>query len=147
MYTEIGRLTPTPPFDFDQSLNFLGTFMPTRQEQTISSRILTKATSIDGQLVVFQENSTATIENPQLEYILFSAEPISEDLHKAIVEHISFFLSLGDDLLPSYCIGREDVDFAPVIDSLYGYHQIKFLTPFENACWAMDMGRVIGRTI
>ena len=76
MYTETGALKPTPPFDFDHSLNFLGTFMPTRQEQTISLRILTKAISVAGQPVVFQVNSTGMIENPQLEYILFSAEPI-----------------------------------------------------------------------
>jgi len=137
MYTETGTLKPTPPFDFDQSLNFLGTFMPTRQEQTISLRILTKAISIDGQPVVFQVNSTGMIENPQLEYILFSAEPISEDMHRTIVERISFFLGLDDDLLPFYRIGREDADFASLIDSLYGYHQVKFLTPFENACWAV----------
>ncbi len=35
MYAETGTLNPTPPFDFDKSLNFLGVFMPTKQEQTI----------------------------------------------------------------------------------------------------------------
>ena len=38
---------------------------------------------------------------------------------------------------PFYRIGREDADFAPIIEILYGYHQVKFLTPFENACWAV----------
>jgi DNA-3-methyladenine glycosylase II len=137
MYTETGTLIPTPPFDFDKSLNFLGVFMPTRQEQTISSHTLAKAISIDGQTIVFQLVSIGTTENPQLEYTLFSAEPITEETQNAVVERISFFLSLKDDLQPFYRIGREDADFAPTIELLYGYHQVKFLTPFENACWAV----------
>jgi len=137
MYTEFGTLIPTSPFDFDKSLNFLGVFMPTKQEQTISSHTLTKAISIDEQTIVFQLTSTGTTENPQLEYTLFSAEPITEVLGKALVERMTFFLSLKDDLEPFYRIGREDADFAPIIEIMYGYHQVKFLTPFENACWAV----------
>ncbi len=111
--------------------------MPTKHEQTISSRILTKAISIDGQTIVFQVISIGTIENPQLEYTLFSAEPITGETVNAVVERITFFLSLNDDLLSFYRIGREDADFTPIIEHLYGYHQVKFLTPFENACWAV----------
>ncbi len=137
MYTESRILIPTPPFDFDKSLNFLGMFMPTRHEQTVSSHTLTKAISIDGQTIVFQLISSGTIENPQLEYTLFSEKPISEDTKSAVEERMTFFLSLKDDLQPFYRIGREDVDFASIIEFLYGYHQVKFLTPFENACWAV----------
>jgi DNA-3-methyladenine glycosylase II len=137
MNTVSGTLTPTPPYDFDKSLNFLGVFMPTKQEQAISSHILTKAISIDGQTIVFQLVSIGTTENPQLEYTLFSVEPITEEKQNAVVERISFFLSLPDDLLPFYRNGQEDGDFAPIIEILYGYHQVKFLTPFENACWAV----------
>jgi DNA-3-methyladenine glycosylase II len=137
MYTETGTLKPTPPFDFDKSLNFLGVFMPTKQEQTVSSHILTKAISIDGQTIVFQLASIGTTENPQLEYTLFAAEPISKVIENAVVERMTFFLSLKDDLRPFYRIGREDADFDPIIEHLYGYHQVKFLTPFENACWAV----------
>jgi DNA-3-methyladenine glycosylase II len=137
MYSETGTLNPTPPFDFDKSLSFLGVFMPTKQEQTISSHTLTKAISIDGQAVVFQLNSIGTIENPQLEYTLFSAEPISEETQNTVVERMTFFLSLKDDLRSFYDIAREDTDFASIIELLYGYHQVKFLTPFENACWAV----------
>jgi DNA-3-methyladenine glycosylase II len=72
MYTVTGTLNPTPPFDFDKSLNFLGVFMPTKQEQTISSHTLSKAISIDGQIIVFQLISIGTTEKPGLEYTLFS---------------------------------------------------------------------------
>ena len=137
MYTESGTLIPTPPFDFNKSLNFLGVFMPTKREQIISPDTLTKAISIDGQTIVFQLISIGTIKNPQLEYTLFSTQPITEETQNAVVERMTFFLSLKDDLQPFYRIGQEDADFSPIIELLYGYHQVKFLTPFENACWAV----------
>jgi DNA-3-methyladenine glycosylase II len=40
-------------------------------------------------------------------------------------------------LRPFYQIGLEDPDFAGVVQELYGYHHVKFLTPFESACWAV----------
>src|SRR6266516_2667265 len=137
MYTESGTLIPTPPFDFNKSLNFLGVFMPTKREKIISPDTLTKSISIDAQTIVFQLISIGTIENPQLEYTLFSAQPITEEKQKAVVERMTFFLSLKDDLRPFYRISREDSYFEPIMDHLYGYHQVKFLTPFENACWAV----------
>jgi len=137
MYQETGTLTPTPPFDFDKSLQFLGIFGPTKYEQTIASHSLTKATCIDGQTVVFQLTSTGTTEEPRLEYTLFSAQPITEATKDTVVERVNFFLSLDDDLEPFYRIGREDEDFTPIIEHFYGYHQVKFLTPFEIACWAV----------
>jgi len=137
MNQEIGTLTPIPPFDFDKSLLFLGIFGPTKNEQRVSSHSLTKAISVDGQTVVFQLTSEGTIEEPLLEYTLFSAQPITETTRTVVVDRMTFFLSLTDDLQPFYQIGHEDPDFAPIIDHLYGYHQVKFLTPFENACWAI----------
>jgi DNA-3-methyladenine glycosylase II len=137
MYQETGTLTPIPPFDFSKSLQFLGIFGPTKNEQTVSTHSLTKAISIDGQTVVFQLTSIGTTEKPELEYSLFSAKPFSQAMENAVVERITFFLSLKDDLQPFYRLGRADPDFAPIIEHLYGYHQVKFLTPFENACWAV----------
>jgi DNA-3-methyladenine glycosylase II len=46
-------------------------------------------------------------------------------------------MSIADDLESFYRIGYGDVDFAPVLQKLYGLHQVKFLTPFECACWAV----------
>jgi DNA-3-methyladenine glycosylase II len=137
LYTEAGFLTPTAPFDFDQSLKFLGAFGPTKNEQTVSPGSLTKAVCIDGQAIVFQISSTGTTEEPRLAYTLLSAQSIGESTKNAVIERMIFFLSLQDDLRPFYRIGREDPDFAPIIEHLYGYHQVKFLTPFENACWAV----------
>jgi DNA-3-methyladenine glycosylase II len=54
-----------------------------------------------------------------------------------VVDRVVFFLSLSDDLEQFYRIGYGDMDFAPVLQKLYGLHQVKFLTPFESACWAV----------
>jgi DNA-3-methyladenine glycosylase II len=137
MHQESGTLIPTPPFDFNKSLQFLGIFGPTKNEQTVSTHSLTKAISIDGQTVVFQLTSIGTTEKPGLEYTLFSEDPITKATENAVTERMAFFLSLKDDLQSFYRIGRNDPDFAPIIEHLYGYHQVKFLTPFENACWAV----------
>ena len=70
-------------------------------------------------------------------YTLFSEQAIDDATQNAAIDRITFFLSLDDDLRPFYTIGREDADFAPIVQELYGYHQVKFLTPFEIACWAV----------
>src|SRR5689334_11835773 len=126
-YTETGHLTPTPPFDFAKSLNFLGSFAPMQGEQTLATSTLTKAVYIEGQIIAFQLTSVGTVEEPILEYILFSDQPIRNSVKSRALDSISFFLSLNDDLCPFYRIGREDSDFAPIVQELYGYHQVKFL--------------------
>ncbi len=137
MYTENGLVTPLAPFDFAKSLDFLGFFSPTEGEQTVKEQTLTKAVYVNGQLLAFRLASEGTIDAPQLAYTLFSEQPIDDATHNATRDRISFFLSLHDDLRPFYVIGQEDSDFASIIEELYGYHQVKFLTPFENACWAV----------
>jgi DNA-3-methyladenine glycosylase II len=68
--------------------------------------------------------------------------PITDALREAALDRVGFFLSIADDLAPFYALGRDDPAFAPVIDQLYGYHHVKFLTPFENAAWAIIAQRV-----
>jgi DNA-3-methyladenine glycosylase II len=128
-----GTLTPKPPFDFDKALEFLGHFRPAMGEQKTHDGILTKAISINGQMVVFRLQSIGTLDAPELAYILYSDSAISDDLHMAVRDRIGFFLSLHDDLHPFYAIAEEDPAFEPVMQELYGYHQVKFLSPFENA--------------
>lgn len=137
LYSESGRLYPTSPFALAQSLRFLGLFKPTQDEQSLAGQSLTKAISIDGRAIAFRIQSEGTAETPQLAYTLYSEQPLSAATSQAAAERIAFFLSLDDDLRPFYAIGRADPAFTPVIEQLYGYHQVKFLTPFENACWAI----------
>jgi DNA-3-methyladenine glycosylase II len=132
-----GTLTPTPPFDFDKSLDFLGFFAPMEGEQVLAARALAKAVVIHGQIVVFEVGVSGSAEQPHLSYTLQSDQPIHDAMRAAAEDRIAFFLSLHDVLRPFYAIGLDDPPFAPVIQRLYGYHQVKFLTPFENACWAV----------
>src|SRR5947209_8287642 len=112
LYTETDYLTPTPPFDFAQSLNFLGSFAPMQGEQTLSASTLTKAVSVEGQTVAFQLASVGSIEEPKLEYTLFSNQPMGDMVKSKVVDRIGFFLSLYDDIHPFYQLGRADPDFA-----------------------------------
>lgn len=137
LYMVEGTLTPVAPFDFAQTLRFLGIFKPAMGEQQIEDLSLTKGTSFNGQVVVFRVASVGSIEQPLLTYTLFSDMPILQDVCLTAEARIRFFLSLDDDLRPLYAVGENDPAFEPVMRQLYGYHQVKFLTPFENACWAI----------
>ena len=137
LYSETHTLTPIPPFDFAQSLAFLGLFTPTRGEQALSAQTLTKAIAIDGRAVVFEVRSRGTLDRPRLDCTLYADRPIPTQLKAAALDRVTFFLSLNDDVRSFYAIGQADAAFAPIVQQLYGYHQVKFLTPFENACWAV----------
>jgi DNA-3-methyladenine glycosylase II len=130
-------LVATPPFDFAQSLHFLANFAPTSTDQTITSTAVTKAISVNGTCVVFRLTSNGTIEQPELLATLFSGQPLSSSVKQAVMERISFYLSLNDDLAPFYDLARADPNFAPTIDRLYGLHHVKFLTLCEIACWSV----------
>lgn len=132
-----GTLHPTAPFDFNKSLYFLRIFTPAKNEQVLSGNALLKAISINGQAVIVRINSIGSVTQPELEYRLISEQPISEDVKFAALDRASFFLSLYDNLRPFYDICSKDSHFTPVLRKLYGYHQIKFATPFENACWVI----------
>ncbi len=108
-----------------------------REDQTVSELSMTKAVRVGGRAIVFQLKPTGTIKMPGLKYTLFADHPFSRGLTEVVIDRISFFLSLSDDLDQFYRIAINDSNFAPVLQKLYGLHQVKFLTPFECACWAV----------
>ncbi len=137
LYTETGPLTPVAPFDFPRSLSFIEEFVPTRSEQATTLHELTKAVFVNGEVIAFRLTSIGTTDAPALAYTLFARVPITETLRQAALDRIRFFLSLDEDLKPFYQLARDDADFMGVVRALYGLHQVKFITPFENACWAV----------
>jgi DNA-3-methyladenine glycosylase II len=137
MFQVHGRLAAAPPFDFSKSLEFLGQFRPAMGEQQTERGKLVKAISVAGETVVFEVVSTGMVNAPELAYTLSCDSPLSDETHAAVADRIRFFLSLDDDLRAFYNLGADDPAFQPVIQELYGYHQVKFLTPFENAVWAI----------
>jgi DNA-3-methyladenine glycosylase II len=138
MFTSSGQIKPVAPFDFSQSLRFVGEFMPTQHEQVVGNLSMTKSLSIDGLPVAFKLTSTGTIDQPTLDYTLYAEQPLSLEHQHTAIDKISFYLSLNDDLNPFYAIGQDDACFAPVIEQLYGFHQVKFsVSLFEHACWSI----------
>ena len=95
---------------------------------------LTKALSIQRHPVIFRLSQP---EPSQLNYELFSAQPILGEIEQSARDRIAFFLSLDDDLAPFYALGQADLPFKPILASHYGLHHVKFLTLAEIACWAI----------
>ena len=137
LHTTTVELYPTAPFDFAKSVAFLGEFSPAAGEQNLGQMQITKATRLDGVTVVFRVRSAGTVDHPRLTVEFFSTDPLPADLVAKLSQRVGFFLSIEDDLAPFYTLGRDDPAFVPIIDQLYGYHQVKFLTPYENAAWAI----------
>lgn len=135
------EMQPVAPFDFARSLKFLGEFMASRGEQRFDQMTITKAIRIDGVTAIFRVKSTGTVDAPCLSVDVYAEQPLSPSLIEALRYRVGFWLSVDDDLTPFYDIGRDDPVFAPVIDQLYGYHQVKFLTPYENATWSIMSSR------
>lgn len=51
-----------------------------------------------------------------------------------VLEPICFFLSLDDDLHPFYALAQQDPTFEPIMQELYGYHQVKFCHLLRMRC-------------
>lgn len=135
MHSRTSTLPAKPPFDFEKSLRFIEEFRMMSGEQGVSERALTKAVMFDGRTVVFRV--TAERGGAGLYYELFSDTLLSDELADRIANHISFFLSLEDDLAPFYSIAKEDKKFYPIAKKLVGLHHVKFPTLFETTCWAI----------
>ncbi len=142
LYTETGVLEATAPFDFEKSLTFIGDFLPTHGEHTMVDGVFTKAILMDGCTVAFRLTNKGTIDAPQVRYTLCSKQPLPAEVKQAVLDRITFFLSLNDDLSGFYAIGNKDPHFAPIIEQWYGLHHVKFLTLAEIGCWAVLTQRV-----
>ena len=142
IYKISGKLNPKPPFDFSKSLSFAGMFSPTSDEQAISKSSLTKAVYLKNMTMAFKVEDIGTVEKPVLSYTLYAYDEIRDEIKFELLERIKFYLSLEDDLKPFYALGREDIEFNPVLEDLYGLNQVKFLTPFEGAAWAVLSQRI-----
>ena len=117
-------------------------FTPTKGEQTLNNQSFTKAVYIEDQTLGFKLEDHGTVEKPVLIYTIFSDKTLEDDIKSELLDRINFYLSLEDDLKPFYRHGLGDKAFKSVINKLYGLHQVKFLTPFEGAGWAVLSQRI-----
>ena len=53
------------------------------------------------------------------------------------MDRLRSFLSLDDNLEGFYALAAQDPQFQPIAQSLFGYHPVKFQSPFEAAVWAI----------
>ena len=128
---------PRAPFDFAQSLTFLCNFGAASGEQATDDGRLRKAFRVDGTTVVVDVVATGTTERPALRCSLHSAAALPGAVETRALERLRFYLSTDEELGEFYALAKADSAFATIARSLHGYHQVKFPTPFENACWAI----------
>lgn len=142
LHRSSGTLRATPPFDFAKSLEFVERFSPAHGEQVVEDGTLSKALRVRGRTIAFEVRAADRSPPDGVAFRLLAEAPVSPALRKEIGARISSYLSLEDDLEPFYRLGRADRAFAPRLRRLHGLHQVKFLTPFENACWAVLAQRI-----
>jgi DNA-3-methyladenine glycosylase II len=135
-------LKPVAPFDFSKSLEFLSDFGPMQNEQEVKSDTFTKAVQLNGRTVGFEVFDKGTVENPKLEFTAYCEDRFTDQITELVADRISFFLSLQDNLNEFYQISKKDQCIQPAIKQFYGHKQVKFLTPFEIACWAILAQRI-----
>ena len=125
-------LPVTPPFDFRHTLTFLTGFPPMQGEQGTGGE-LRKATRLGEQTVGFVVRASSN----GLALTLHPERPLEDAPVQALRERIAFFLGADVDLNPFYTLAEQDDAMRPVLRALHGFHQPRFLTPFEVACWAV----------
>jgi DNA-3-methyladenine glycosylase II len=129
------RVDARQPFAWSHSLRFICGFPATQNEQLVDGEQLTKAWRVADDTVV-------TAIRPAdggraLELDLASTGELTDEVRDAVVDRVSFYLSLDDDLEAFDRAARSDPAFAPVADRLRGYHQVKFASPLENLVWSI----------
>lgn len=137
-------IVPVAPFSFDVALAFLKRFPPTLGERMVEDRAVLGAARLDGKTVGFRvwaDGGTVASggQGGMLAFDMAPTDGVSVDAGTlaALRERLAAWLGAADDLGPFYALAEQDPPFAPVLRQLYGYHQVRFFTPFENACWAI----------
>ena len=134
------HLAARQPFDFGASLAFIGSFPAMTGQQGTSGAALQLALRVNS--TTLAARLTAGAGATGLDCELTADVPIDGPTADAAADRLGFYLGLDDDLSPLYAAARRDPAFQRVADRLYGYHQVKFPSPFELLCWAILCQRV-----
>ncbi len=132
-------LPVTQPFSFRQTLAFIRTFYARdyervpAHEQIRGERLQRVVSVLDRAVFLEVEQKTDSLT------LTIHANSLEDDLIAATTDRVRFYLGLDDDLTPLY--SRADPVFSGLVQTLYGYHMLKVLTPFEAACWALVQQR------
>ncbi|MGH2597518.1 MAG: hypothetical protein ACRDH7_16395 [Actinomycetota bacterium] len=136
MHRSSAPISPLAPFDFAKSLRFLEGFSPTEGEQAIETgpsgrppgSAPRRSSSRSTQRTV-PPSSRPSSGSP-----CGTSSPIDDAVAAATIERVGRFLSVDDDVAAFYEGAVGDHMLAPHVERLFGLHQVRFLTPFENAC-------------
>ena len=137
MNTVTRTLTPVPPFDFAHTLAVLARIQADGVYKRVGGNSLTQAFRVGGGPVLVGLSSTGTVARPKLRAVLSAPDALGKKRVEAVLERVRWYLGLDDDLTPFYALARRDDAFRPVLEQLYGYHQVKFPTLFTCICWAL----------
>jgi DNA-3-methyladenine glycosylase II len=129
-------LIPKAPFDFQHTLTFLEDYRADGIVRKVLDNELRFAMNVLGKPVAFFVKSVGTVKRPRLE-LKVHAKKLNDDIIKQAEEQLVFYLSLTNDLTPFYKLAYKDDAFKPVLEGLYGYHQVKFPSIFTCVCWAL----------
>ena len=132
-----GEIRAIAPFDFAKSLDYLRQFPPPALDLAVTDNSFIKAFRIQGQTLLASVFGSPLMDQPGVEYELYSSRRVSDELESALEERLCSFLSLDDDLGQFYSQADGDPQFEPVVQALFGYHPVKFQSPFEAAVWAI----------
>ena len=118
-------LTPTPPFDFEQTLNFVRRFRARDYERNpaheqIEGSVLQRVASVNGEPRAFFGLEMWGRFRSRGSRLPLHAKSLTEELVYAAQDRIRFFLSLDDDLTPFYTLAQSDPAFSEVVQTLYG---------------------------
>lgn len=137
LHTAWFALQPSAPFDFEKALEHLGSTSPFQRDVSIGPGCLTRAIMVEGLPMVARVTSTGTPDAPGLRCVLWAGVAINSSLSATAARQIRTFLGIEDDVAGFYSIAENDEAMAPLVRQFYGYHQLRFPTPFEAACWAV----------
>ena len=132
-----GKIYAASPFDFAKSLDYLRQFPPPALYQAVEENSFMKAFRLEGQTLLASVSSGGDPEQLGLDYEIFSSQRVSNELESALVDRLCSFLSLDDNLGQFYSLAADDPQFQPIVEALFGYHLVKFQSPFEAAVWAI----------
>ncbi|SFR36206.1 DNA-3-methyladenine glycosylase family protein [Halogeometricum limi] len=123
-------LPTAAPFDFDQSVRVLSRSAPCARGRACGESTLVTGGFAPDPFVARVTSDGRGAVRAHVEWLDGAGDGT------AVAASLEASLSLSDDLSRLYEAARTDEAFAPVVRDLFGYHHVRFSTPFEAACWA-----------
>ena len=126
------ELHATAPYDFGQSIRALGGAEPWADERVCSDDSVTVGGYAEERpfVATVAEGEESTTLDADVEWVDEAGD------ERVVADWLGAFFSLSDDVEPLYAAATDDPPFRRVLDALDGYHQVRFPSPFEAACWA-----------